>query len=91
MSDTGEQHDRMIRVEDKIDRIVDKIGSIDVTLAAQHESLVHHIRRTDILESKIDPIVKRLDMAEGALKLLGAFLIVIGVIESIFHILGKIK
>lgn len=59
------------RIEDKIDKIVDQIGSINATLAAQHVSLDTHIKRTDLLEAEIKPIKSHVNMISGALKLIG--------------------
>lgn len=38
------------RIEDKVDQIQISINRIDITLAAQHESLKQHMKRTDLLE-----------------------------------------
>lgn len=58
------------RIEDKLDKVVDHIASIEVTLAKQHTSLEEHIRRTNILESKVEPIEKHVNMVQGAIKLI---------------------
>ena len=42
------------RLEEKLDKIVDKMGSIDTTLAGQHVQLTDHIRRTELLENKME-------------------------------------
>ena len=67
---------RLTRIEDKIDRVVDRIGSIDVTLSAQHESLKEHMRRTEILERQIEPLNKHVNMIDGVLKFLGVLALV---------------
>ena len=48
---------RLERIEKKLDDVADHLASIDTTLALQHASLEHHIRRTDILEEQVKPIV----------------------------------
>lgn len=63
--------DKLERIEGKLDKVVDHIGSIDVTLAAQHVSLKEHIRRTEILEQELAPIKTHVNMISGALKLIG--------------------
>jgi hypothetical protein len=35
------------------------LHSIDTTLAAQHESIKDHIRRTELLEEAIEPLKKQ--------------------------------
>lgn len=79
------------RIEDKLDRIQEKIGSIDVTLSAQHVSLVEHIRRTVILEEKIIPLEKHTVMVHGALKLIGFVAMLGAIIESGVAFLSYVK
>lgn len=67
------------RLESKIDSINEKIHSIDTTLAAQHESLRDHIRRTEILEEEIKPIKKHTERVSGAV----AFISFLGVLAAI--------
>lgn len=43
-------------MENKLDYIVEKIGSIDKTLEFQAIQLKEHIKRTNILEERITPI-----------------------------------
>lgn len=85
--------DIIIRIENKVDKISDKIGSIDSTLAAQHESLKDHIRRTELLEADVAPIKKHVAMVSGALKLVGLVGIIATIAEGTVEVLkyfGKI-
>lgn len=63
--------ERLTRIEAKVDKIVDRIGSVDGTLKEQHISLQEHMRRTEILESQIKPIERHIVMVQGAMKLIG--------------------
>jgi hypothetical protein len=45
-----------IRLEAKVDKISDQIGTINVTLAEQHVTLKEHIHRTELLEEAIRPV-----------------------------------
>ena len=74
------------KIEDKIDKIQKKMASIDSTLAAQHESLKIHIKRTNLLEQKIEPIDKHVTMVNGVLKFLGVVSLIAGLILSILQI-----
>lgn len=71
---------RLERIEVKIDKLSDHLGSIDSTLSAQHVSLKDHIRRTEILEENIVPIRRHVDMVKGAL----ALITIIGTIVAIW-------
>lgn len=74
------------RVEDKLDKVADDISHINVTLAKQEVSLSEHIKRTNILEAKIEPIEKHMLMINGALKFVGGIALFIGIIEGLLRI-----
>lgn len=76
------------RVEDKIDKIIDRINNIDVTLGKQSIILEEHIKRTNLLESKIIPIEKHVIILNGILKFLGVIAIFVGMIEGVLKIVG---
>jgi len=76
----------LTRIEKKLDRLDERLGSIDKTLVAQHVSLEEHIRRTEILESKVEPIEKHVAMINGALKLFGMLCMVGGLIAAILKL-----
>lgn len=65
------------------DKIFDRLGSIDSTLAAQHESLRDHMRRTEILEKAIVPVTKQMNMINGAGKLITAAGVLATILEFI--------
>jgi uncharacterized coiled-coil protein SlyX len=62
---------RIERIEAKVDTISDKLGETNNILAAQHESLKLHMKRSDMLEKALKPLQRHVSMLEGALKLVG--------------------
>lgn len=62
--------EREDRIESKIDKVIEHISAIDQTLAAQHESLKIHIKRTDLLEKQTEKLNEHRAKQEGALRLL---------------------
>ena len=76
------------RLEDKLDKITDKISNIDVTLAEQAKDLKEHMRRTDLLEKKIMPIEKHVIMVNGVLKFFGVLAVFASIIEVVLKFLG---
>jgi hypothetical protein len=58
------------RLEAKVDKIIEKVASIDTTLAKQEVNLALHMRRSDALEAQIEPIKQHVAMVAGAMKLL---------------------
>ncbi len=83
--------ERSTRIEQKLDKVVEHIGSIDVTLGKQHVSLCDHIRRTELLEQEIAPIKKHVNMVSGALKLILVLAAVGGGIEGIVALLTYLR
>lgn len=81
------EDERLTRIEEKLDRVVERIGSIDVTLAEQHLSLRHHIKRTDLLEATVKPIKSHVDRVDGVVKFLGVVALVLGIAAAISKML----
>jgi len=88
MADTDE---RIIRIENKIDKVVEHIGSIDVTLAAQYVSLADHIRRTELLEKDVAPIKAHVNMVHGVLKLAGLLATLGVILEGVMALLTYLR
>jgi len=47
--------DHVTRIENKVDKLDDKVNHIDKTLATNTQSLRDHMRRTQILEDRLSP------------------------------------
>ena len=78
--------DAVKRIEAKLDKVEEHIGSQAVTLARLTVSVEDHVKRTNILESELKPISKHVNMVEGAMKLLGAVAILATIVEAIHAI-----
>lgn len=76
------------RVLEKLDKMDDRLNSVDKTLAEQHVSLKDHIRRTEILEEQVKPIEDNMTMAKGVLKFIGFGATAIGAAVAIAKGLG---
>lgn len=83
--------DKMDRFETKLDKVIDKIGYIDVTLAAQHVTLEEHMRRTAALEAQIDPLKEAHSRFTGILKLFPYICAVAAGVESLLIIIRGLK
>lgn len=73
MSDT-----RLDRIEVKVDKVLEHQQATREILAAQHVSLKDHIRRTELLEKAVVPMVKKWAMVQG----IGKFLAILGLIAA---------
>ena len=63
---------RFDRVDEKFDRLGDRLDKVDVTLAKQQTSLDEHIRRTEILESQVEPLKAQSAQVKLVLKIVAA-------------------
>lgn len=75
----------MDRLEGKIDTIQNHLGSIDVTLAKQSVILEEHVKRTNLLEKKIEPIESHVKLLKSIAKIIS--FVGMGVILKIIHTL----
>lgn len=73
-------------VRKDIDHIKRTLFSMDKTLALQQQSLDQHIKRTDLLEQKLEPVEKHVDQVQGIMKFLG-WLAVLGTAIAAFLVL----
>lgn len=79
------------RIEQKLDKVVDHIAAIDTTLALQHASLAEHMRRTSLLEGRVDPLEKQALMIAGMVRILGLSVAAAGFIAAIIEIVMYVK
>lgn len=56
-------------VIDKLDKLDSRIDNIDITLVRQEAQLAEHIRRTNILEQKLEPVERHVDRVNTVIKI----------------------
>ncbi len=74
---------KLNKIETKIDTISSKMHSIDITLERNTASLEEHVRRTNILETKVEHVDSHVKMMNGALKLIGILALVAGLLKTL--------
>lgn len=72
------------RVEGKLDRLDERLDGITQVLVKQEEQLAYHIKRTNLLEEKLEPIEKHVALMNALAKIIIALIGVGGVIAGIF-------
>ena len=82
---------RLIRIEHKLDSVVEHIGDINVTLASQAVSLDKHIKRTDLLEVSVETLKEHTAMLRGALQLMGILALVAGLFLTLANLYKVVK
>lgn len=78
--------ERLIRIEDKLDKIVDRLGSVDITLAKQHDQLEYHIKRTNLLEAELRPVRDHVNMIKVAVKYISVIAVIVGIVKVFYDI-----
>ena len=63
--------------------IKEDIGEIKITLSVNTQSLLDHMKRSDLLEVKMTGLEKMFIQLQGAGKLLGFILLVVSIIATI--------
>lgn len=71
----------------KLDKLDDRLDCVDKTLIKQESNLDEHMRRTDLLEKKVDPIEAHVHQIKGMLKFLGFLSSLIAVAATIYEVL----
>lgn len=77
------------RIDAKLDQIEGHLGKQEVNLARLTVSVEEHVRRTDLLERKIEPIEKHVVMVNGIIKFLLFAGSMIMLAEGIRQLMGK--
>ena len=78
---------RLDRIENKLDHVIEKISSIDATLAKQQVGIDEHIKRSNILEAQMVPIQSRMTELRGAINLIKIIAVLAAIGESVKLIL----
>jgi len=77
----------MERLEEKLDKIVEQIAEINVTMARNTASLDEHIRRTNMLEEKLEPVEKHVLMVNSITKFVITMITLAAAATAIYKVL----
>lgn len=66
--------ERLIRIEEKLDKVLEQQGEMKTVQAEQAVDLKHHIKRTDLLEKQVAGLQKYVYMGLGLAIAAGALL-----------------
>lgn len=80
--------DKLERIENKIDKIVEDISEIKTITAKQQVSLDYHIKRTDLLEEKLEPVESHVKLISAFFKIIGGIAVIAGIVSVIIQVLS---
>lgn len=87
--------EKLTRIESKIDKLDSRLDIIDITTAKQEINIHEHIRRTNLLEERVEQIREELKPVEihvhymhGTLKAIGVLSLLIGIAVAIKELLS---
>lgn len=85
---------RQTRIEDKVDKLADKLDVMNATMIKQEFNLREHMKRTSIAEQRIEKLsadVFPLKIVAAVFKITVSMGIVLGILASIYQILEYYK
>ena len=77
------------RIIEKLEVLDTRLDCIDKTLVKQESNLSEHMRRTDLLEKKIDPIEQHVHQLKGIAKFIGFLISLSAVALALYEAFKK--
>jgi hypothetical protein len=78
------------KIDNKLDSIEASQAETNIILDKQEVNIAIHVKRTNILEDKIVPIEKFMEVVNGILKAIGGLAILISIVTGIIKIVQYI-
>ncbi len=72
----------METIDGKLDKVVEVLGDVRVTLAKQDQTMADYVRRIDDLEVRMVPVEDHVSMAQGVAKFLGLLATLAGLVTA---------
>jgi archaellum component FlaC len=79
----------MDKIYDKLDKIEQRLGNMDVHFAVYNQELKTHIKRTELLEKEVAPIKKHVNRVETVFWFITSLLGLAAVLATIVNGLKK--
>lgn len=79
--------DKLSRIENKIDKIESHMGKQEVNLARLTVSVEEHVKRSNLLEKKMEPLEDHVNLMNAVIKIL-VFLGTLAAILEAAHLYG---
>lgn len=78
------------KLDERLDRFEQNQSEANITLAKQEVSLSEHIKRTNLLEKKLEPVERHVQVINAILKAIGGIAVVITIISGLIKIIEAI-
>jgi hypothetical protein len=73
-------------IDDKLDKLNDKLSIIDTTLVKQQTILDEHVRRTNILEERFEPVEEHVNSLKSIVRFFKFLGVIAAIVEMIYQI-----
>ena len=80
---TSKRDADMQRVIEKLDKLDERLDSVDKTLIKQESNLSEHMRRTKLLEEKMEPVESHVRSIHSVMKFLMKALVIFGILAGV--------
>lgn len=67
--------------DEKLDSLSEKLHSMEIIQVEQGKDLKYHIKRTDLLEKKLEPVEEHVSFLRMLIKLIGALSVIAGLVQ----------
>jgi hypothetical protein len=71
------------RIEDKIDKLHDSLTEVLIILERNTVSLQEHVKRTNLLQERVEHVDKHVTMVNGVLKFIGIMATVVSIYAAL--------
>lgn len=83
---------KLVRIEDKLDQVIDRLSEIEGHMGVYNEQLKHHIYRTDIAEQNLEQLEDRMGPMTDHVKMVNVVIkVAIALAGTVGFIVGIIK
>jgi hypothetical protein len=82
--------ERIIRIEDKLDRVIGEMSNIKVMLAADGEARKNLDDRVKHIEADLAPVKRHVTLIQGGMKFVGIVGVLLGGLHTVLGIIASL-
>ena len=87
----GSHCSKFDKLDERLESFEKAQAEANIIAAKQEVNLEQHIKRTEMLESRMEPVERHINILNGALKAIGAGAVVVSLITGILKLLEYVR